>query len=175
MNTTPTNQPTNQQHHTMSTPENTDDIIDSRDIISRLDDLNSELESLKDEITEAEEALAELDEDATEEEREQAAQDLEEAKEALATWQDDNGDEHKALTALNEEGEDCVSDWPHGETLIREDYFTTYAEEIASDCCEMPRDLKWPFTHIDWEAAAEELKSDYTTLDFDGVTYYARA
>jgi hypothetical protein len=158
-----------------TTPDNTDNIIDSRDIIGRLDDLNSELDSLKDEITEAEEALAELDEDATEEEREQAAQDLEEAKQALTTWQDDNGDEHRVLTALNEEGEDNVSNWSDGETLIHEDYFTTYAEELAEDCCEIPRNLKWPFNHIDWDAAAEELKVDYTDLDFDGITYYARA
>jgi septal ring factor EnvC (AmiA/AmiB activator) len=159
----------------MSTPSNTDNIIDSRDIISRLEDLNSELDDLKTEIEEAEEAIAELDKDATEEERQQAAKDLEDAEQALEDWQDENGEEHKALTALNQEGEDNIGDWTHGETLIHADYFTTYAEELAEEIGDIPRNLKWPFTHIDWKAAADELKYDYTELDFDGATYYARA
>lgn len=33
---------------------------------------------------------------------------------------------------------------------------------------------EWPLRHIDWDAAAEELKQDYTSVEFDGVTYWIR-
>jgi len=39
----------------------------------------------------------------------------------------------------------------------------------------LPRDQRWPLNHIDWEAAAEELRQDYTTFTCDGMTYLARA
>jgi hypothetical protein len=31
---------------------------------------------------------------------------------------------------------------------------------------------KWPYTHIDWRAAAEEQKYLYDTVVVDGITYY---
>lgn len=30
----------------------------------------------------------------------------------------------------------------------------------------------WPYNCIDWEKAANELKQDYSTVDFEGETYY---
>jgi hypothetical protein len=39
----------------------------------------------------------------------------------------------------------------------------------------VPRDLKWPFTCIDWEQAASELQMDYSAVDFDGVIYWIRS
>lgn len=70
-------------------------------------------------------------------------------------------------------------DWIHGETLIREDYFTTYIEELIADCYRLPKELTsgdWPWRHItvDYDAAADEAKADYMEADFDGVTYYIR-
>ena len=59
-------------------------------------------------------------------------------------------------------------------TLIRESYFTEYAEELAKDIGAISRDLEWPLDHINWEAAADELRIDYTEVDFDGVTYLTR-
>jgi hypothetical protein len=33
----------------------------------------------------------------------------------------------------------------------------------------------WPNNCIDWERAARELSVDYTTVKFDGDSYYLRA
>jgi len=33
----------------------------------------------------------------------------------------------------------------------------------------------WPFSYIDWEAAADALRQDYLMVDFDGVNYWIRA
>lgn len=34
---------------------------------------------------------------------------------------------------------------------------------------------RWPYTCIDWEHAAKELRYDYSAADFDGVTYWIRS
>lgn len=56
--------------------------------------------------------------------------------------------------------------------LIRDDYFETYAQEFAEDIGAISRDAEWPYTHIDWEAAAEALQQNYSSKDWDGVTYW---
>jgi hypothetical protein len=86
----------------------------------------------------------------------------------------DQSAELRDLQALAEEAASYAADWAFGETLIRDSYFTDYAKETAEDCCEVPRDLSWPYTCIDWERAAQELQMDYSAVDFDGVTYWIR-
>jgi antirestriction protein len=120
---------------------NTDDIIDSRDVIDRITDLLAL-------IADAEE----LDsvEPATDEER----------------------GELLALQSLAEQASG-TSDWEHGEALIRDSYFQTYARELADELDSAPAQT-WPYQHVDWEAAANELKQDYTPVEFAGVTYWIR-
>ncbi|WP_104183791.1 hypothetical protein [Mycobacterium avium] len=65
-------------------------------------------------------------------------------------------------------------DW-YPVTLIRDSYFETYAQELADDIIEpSPSKASWPFNHIDWEAAADELRIYYATVDYNGVTYWYR-
>lgn len=61
-----------------------------------------------------------------------------------------------------------------GVALIRDSYFRDYAEELADDIGAIDRNAKWPVNCIDWEQAARELQMDYTSLEFDGVTYWYR-
>lgn len=83
-------------------------------------------------------------------------------------------DELHALKAFRDEFENYCSDWRHGETLIRDSYFTEYAQELADDIGAINRDAAWPANCIDWAKAARELQMDYTSGEFDGVTYWAR-
>ena len=62
----------------------------------------------------------------------------------------------------------------YGVTLIKDDYFEDYAREFAEDIGAISKDTEWPNTCIDWERASDELKNDYTLIDFDGVDYFAR-
>jgi len=78
------------------------------------------------------------------------------------------------LKAFAEEGEGCP-DWSYGETLIHEDYFETYARDLAEDIGAINNDASWPNTCIDWKQAAEELQMDYTVIEFGDETYYAHA
>ena len=100
--------------------------------------------------------LAEL-EDMTEEEREE----------------DDLQDEYEELVRVCEEGENEVEDWTYGATLIREDHFADYIQEVAVDCGYVPSDIPW-WISIDWDDTADNCKVAYTTIDILGVTYYAR-
>jgi hypothetical protein len=141
-------------------PDNSMDVIDSKDIIERIEELQAEKEALQEAVEEAGEGIEEEDKIT--------------AETALEDWEKENGEELKALENLNEEGEG-YGDWAHGETLIADSYFTQYAQELAYDIGAVDRNANWPLQHIDWEAAAEELKSDYACISFDGVDYWMRA
>lgn len=123
---------------------NSDDVIDSRDVIARIEHLEAERE----------EALG---------------------PEGSGCWSDGDEAELVALKALADEAANYASDWEHGETLIRDSYFKTYAMELADDIGALKMDnVAWPHTCIDWDQAARELQMDYTSVDFDGVTYWTR-
>lgn len=127
-------------------PTNMDNIIDSRDVIARIDELELLGAANGDEFINGD--TSELD--------------PEEAEELAA------------LRSLAEQGEGYVPDWRYGETLVRDDYFEDYARELAEDIGAIDREAGWPAYCIDWERAADDLKIDYTELTFDGVTYWAR-
>jgi hypothetical protein len=86
----------------------------------------------------------------------------------------DEQDELDALSEFEEEYGPQIADYQHGETLIEDSYFEEYAEEMAYDIGAISREAGWPANHIDWEAAAEELKQDYTEVELFGNTYWAR-
>jgi len=154
---------------------NTDDIIDSRDVIARIEELESELQSLTDAVDEAREALTDLGQ-----EEPYDSPELEEARETLASAESDLADwegeeELKTLKALADQC-DGYGDWGHGEGLIRDSYFQEYAEQLADDIGAIDRNAKWPVNCIDWEKAARELQQyDYTEVDFDGEAYWIRS
>ena len=72
--------------------------------------------------------------------------------------------------AGNGNDEKWRGDW-YPATLIRDDHFTDYAQELADAYFSKQ---VWPMTCIDWEQAARELQMDYTAVEFDGVTYWTR-
>jgi chromosome segregation ATPase len=154
-----------------------DDIIDSRQVIARLDELQDEHEGLKEALGEWQEALSELadDESATEDDKEKAQAEYDDADSALSDWLEENESEFEALKTLNEVGESYAGDWDHGATLVLDSYFEDYARQLAEDIHggEM-RNASWPFDHIDWNAAAEALKADYTEIEVDGESYWVR-
>lgn len=158
--------------------ENHEDIIDSRDVIARIAELESKREDLELAIQDAKDQLdarkerlksERLPVDLTDEQSV-----VESAEIELETWNSsEEAEELKALQALTEEASSS-SDWKYGEMLIRDSYFRDYAEQLAEDTCDMSKATNWPFQHIDWEAAANELKQDYFVVDFDGVDYWIR-
>lgn len=68
---------------------------------------------------------------------------------------------------------DWRDDW-YPLLLVRNSYFKDFAQQEAEDLDLVKSDARWPYTCIDWEQAARELQMDYTTVEFDGVTYWYR-
>lgn len=148
---------------------NSDDMINSRNIIARIEELVDEQETLESAVTEAEEAL---NEEGIESDEHAARQDaLNDAESALREW--DGADELKALQTLADEAEGYTDDWRHGAVLIADHYFTEYCQELITECGDLPRDLPRHLV-IDWDATAENLKADYTEVDFEGTPYFVR-
>jgi hypothetical protein len=146
--------------------ENTQDVIDSRDVIARIEHLESERESG---LIEPENRAAFREEQSREpfitENGDEFLPDM---------WDDEQEAEYQSLISLAEEAEDYAPDWTYGAMLIRDSYFTEYAQELADDIGAIPKDAAWPCQYIDWERAADALKQDYTSVEFDGVTYWVR-
>jgi hypothetical protein len=64
-------------------------------------------------------------------------------------------------------------DWYPG-SLIADDYFERYAQDLADDIGAIDRNASWPTNWIDWEKAALELRVDYSSVEIDGKTYWYR-
>jgi len=82
--------------------------------------------------------------------------------------------ELRDLKALAEQAEDYALDWAYGETWIRDSYFKEYAMNLAVDIGAVNANATWPNNCIDWDRAARELQTDYTSVEFAGVTYWIR-
>jgi len=57
--------------------------------------------------------------------------------------------------------------------LINFYHFENYARELANDLYGIGEG--WPFNCIDWDAAADILKFDYRSVEFDGELFYIRS
>lgn len=107
---------------------------------------------------------------------------LSELEDAIARGEEDpeslDGTEAERAASIRKLFEDVsgrAGDKPEdGITLIAEGDFEDYARELAEDIGAIKSDAGWPYDHIDWAAAAAALSMDYTTVDFDGTTYYYR-
>lgn len=58
--------------------------------------------------------------------------------------------------------------------LVDEGDFLDHARVLASDLVGGDF-LEWPLSCIDWSQAADELRSDYSEIDFRSTTYLYRA
>ena len=154
----------------MATFDKYSDVIDSRDVISRIEKLEAEREALDETVEEmdADYNRASYGEDGTEHDA------LIQARKALEEWDDDNADELRILKALADEASGYAADWLYGKALIRDSYFRDYAMQLAEDIGAIDSNASWPNTCIDWDQAAREHQMDYTAVDFDGVTYWIR-
>lgn len=145
---------------TTQTIDNSADLIDSRDIIARIAELQRERQSWID---------GEWDENSSLHHDHQT-------KSLALRWAarfEDEAEELDALVTFATEAEDYTDDWHHGVTLIRDTYFVEYVQDLLADCGTIPSDLP-SWVVLDWDATAENMQVDYTSVELDGVTYWVR-
>lgn len=70
-------------------------------------------------------------------------------------------EEHNAISEFFEEFTNC-DDWECGTTLINENYWVEYVEELVKDCGYINDSLPdWIANNIDWQGVADEVEVDY--------------
>jgi len=134
----------------MATISNTDDVIDLRDVIERVEHLRQLRES----------GPVDLGEDSNADQDTLFAE-LQELEALLEECKGNGGDEQ------------WEGDW-YPVTLIRDSYFQSYTQELCEELGTPAGCDVWPFTCIDWEQAARELQMDYTSVEFSCVAYWTR-
>lgn len=145
-------------------------ILDSRDLNERLE----ELSSLKETLENAHKELTDVKsrEDSTEKEIYET--ELEDAQSKFEDAEADFGkDEAKELEEL-ENLRDEISEWQDGATLIPESEFTDYCKELLEDIGDLPSNLPW-YIAIDWDKTADNLRADYSEVEYQDETYLVRA
>lgn len=140
------------------------DTLDIRDLISRFEELESERENLQAVLQDA------LDEDHSGYEQS--------ARRELAEWDVINSEEFTELSVLLTElsGRGCERKWRgdwYPVTLIPEEDFVDYVEELVSDIGDLPREIP-SYIVIDWQRTADNVRYDYDEVDYQGNTYYFR-
>ena len=146
-------------------------IIDTRDLHDRLEELKEmqeELQKKKDELAELNNYVPDEDE---QEEHDEKVEDL--GKEIDDLESDFGKDEREELDEL-ESMESEIPEWRHGETLIPEYEFVDYCEELCKDLGDVPREIPW-WIEIDWDKTAENIKADYSEIEYQGTTYLYRS
>lgn len=124
-----------------------EDYLDVRDVIARFEELETEKEDLREEHGAAD-----------------------------VGW--DNRDEFNNLRSLLDDlkgqggDEQWRGDW-YPITLIRDSYFVEAMQELCSDITDLPKEIP-SYIEIDWKKTADNLRVDYTSTEFDGVTYWYR-
>ena len=129
-------------------------MIDTRDLVEKREELQTNLvDSFNDyfetEIGDFDELIKHIDNSDNE--------DVEE-------WRDDKVYDFEHIDEINEL-EDEITEFPFGETLIPNDDFTEYLEDV-------PDFIK---DNINWEGVASDLEVDYSNVTYQGESYLVRA
>lgn len=143
-----------------TTISNDDELVNARDVIARI-------EELKKIQQEHEAELATL--------KRSASHDANTRIETLKESKQDIEAELETLESLAEEVGVYDTEWEKDSVLIRDSYFKEYAQEQAKGTTPLPDEVswdEWPLSCIDWERVARQLKTDYSPIEFDGVTYW---
>ncbi len=133
---------------------------DSREIISAYSDLNTERSDYA-------EALELLPDDISDE-----------AKEMLmrhTDWSPEQEEEWDMLKQACETGENEITDWHSGATLIPEqDFDGEYAQGLCEELGYIDPRTFPNWIEIDWKATAENIKQDYSEVTLCNDTYLVR-
>ena len=148
---------------------NTDDIISVSDITDRVEELREELQEAMDANEEGhnfEDLSTYIEAVRKDWSAAHAHRMIDEADElaALESLLDDlrgNGGDHQ-----------WEGNW-YPATLIRDSYFTDYAQELCEDIGDLPRNFP-SYIEIDWEATARNIRMDYSCVEIDGIDYWYR-
>jgi len=148
------------------TISNKDDVIDSRDVIERIE----ELALTQIQVFNEQQSIEGDDDMCIEEDDYNNNHFRNWLKEGEGI--DIDRDELILLLELQDQCEE-LSDWEHGETLVHADYWVDYVYDLLRECGDLPKEIPH-YIKIDWEATANNIEQDYMRVDFGGEEYLIR-
>ena len=137
------------------------DFIDTRDLIERRDELKQDmLNSFLEDFEHYADRTDDFDDILFEEEE-------------IQNWKEYWSDELEEIAEIDSIEDELGSEFEYGVTLVNEDYWEEYVEDLLIEIGYLPKDLP-SWIEIDWKATAENVKQDYTEVEYQGRTYYGR-
>lgn len=108
------------------------------------------------------------------EERTESFEDILFEEEEVQNWKEDWLDEITNITDIERLEDEIGSEFNFGVTLIPEDDFTDYVEDILEEFGYNPKDFP-SWIEINWEATAKNVKQNYSKLKYEGEYYLFRS
>ena len=107
------------------------------------------------------------------EEMTESFEDIRFEEEEIESWKEYFEDELKEIEEIDSIEVELGSEFEYGVTLVDVDDWEEYVEELLEDIGYIPKDFP-SWIEIDWGATADNVKEDYTEVDYQGNSYLGR-
>jgi hypothetical protein len=138
------------------------EVLDTRDLIERRDELKQDiLDSFLDIFPHYEE-------------RTDTFEDILFEEEEIQDWKEHWIQEIEEIEEIDKIENSLGSEFEYGVTLVREDYWEEYVEDLLVEIGYLPKDLPC-WIEIDWSATAYNVRQDYDEVEYQGDNYWGRS
>lgn len=136
-------------------------ILDTRDLSKRREELKEEiLDSFLENFPHYQEMT-------------ESFEDIRFEEEEIQSWKEDFEDELKEIEEIDTIENELGSEFDYGVTLVDVDDWEEFVEQDLKDLGYIPKDFP-SWIEIDWEATANNVRQDYTEVEYQGNSYLGR-
>lgn len=137
-------------------------ILDTRDLSKRREELKEEiLDSFLENFPHYQEMT-------------ESFEDIRFEEEEIQSWKEDFEDELKEIEEIDTIENELGSEFDYGVTLVDVDDWEEFVEQDLKDLGYIPKDFP-SWIEIDWEATANNVRQDYTEVEYQGNSYLGRS
>ena len=137
-------------------------ILDTRDLSKRREELKEEiLDSFLENFPHYQEMT-------------ESFEDIRFEEEEIESWKEDFEDELKEIEEIDTIENELGSEFDYGVALVDVDDFEEYVEDLLDELGYIPKDFP-SWIEIDWEATANNVRQDYTEVEYQGNSYLGRS
>lgn len=95
-------------------------------------------------------------------------------EEEIQSWKEDWLDEIVEITDIEKLEDEVGSEFEYGVTLIEEDEFEDYCRDLIEECGYISKDFP-SWIEVDWSKTADNMRVDYSEVEYQGETYLCRS